>query len=158
MREETEEPCRQGERKRLFRKPIAKTHRALFTTQDGVRNAANLGMSKHKHPTETIVAATGTIAGAVVGAIAGPVGAVAGAIVGGAAGVAAGAVIEREEERAWQHDEKLDEEIGVYDGTLGAAPPNAPPARIGAFSAGSSGAGARPSEPPASGPIPEAEK
>ena len=105
-----------------------------------------------KHPTEAIVAASGTVAGAVVGSIAGPVGAVAGAIVGSLAGAVAGAALEDEDARASQHDEELDEAIGVYDGELGAAPPNAPPARIGAFSAGASGAG-RTSVPPASGPI-----
>ena len=93
--------------------------------------------SPKKHPTEAIVAASGTVAGAVVGSI---------------AGATAGAVLEDESERAHQHDEELDQAIGVYDGELGAAPPNAPPARIGAFSAGASGAG-RTSTPPASGPI-----
>ena len=106
----------------------------------------------NKHPTEAIVAASGTVAGAVVGSIAGPVGAVAGAIVGSVAGAAAGALLEVESERESRHDEELDEAIGVYDGQLGAAPPNAPPARIGAFSSGASGAG-RSSVPPASGPI-----
>jgi len=104
------------------------------------------------HPTEAIIAASGTVAGAVVGAIAGPVGAVAGAIVGSVAGSAAGAVLEDEEVRSSRHDEELDEAIGVYDGAMGAAPPNAPPARVGAFSAGASGAG-RSSVPPASGPM-----
>ena len=107
-----------------------------------------------KHATEAIVAASGTVAGAVVGSIAGPVGAIAGAIVGSVAGAVAGAALEDEDARASQRDEELDETIGVYDGQIGAAPPNAPPARIGAFSAGASGAGAgRTSVPPASGPI-----
>ncbi len=112
-------------------------------------------MDKHKrtNPTETIVAASGTIAGAVVGAMAGPVGAIAGAIVGSVAGAAAGAVLEEEEERHAHHDEELDEEIGVYDGTLGAAKKGAPPAKIGAYSASSSGA-ERESVPPAEGPMP----
>jgi phage tail tape-measure protein len=118
-------------------------------------------MSKRNHkktnPTETIVAASGTIAGAAMGSIAGPVGTIAGAIVGSVAGAAAGAVLEDEDAREALHEEQLDEEIGVYDGTLGAAPEDAPPARIGAFSAGSSGAG-RKSVPPSEGPIPEAEK
>lgn len=108
--------------------------------------------SRKKHPTEAILAASGTVAGAVVGSIAGPVGAVAGAVVGSVVGATAGAVLEDENERVHQHDEKLDETIGVYDGELGAADPNAPPARVGAFSAGASGAG-RTSAPPASGPI-----
>ena len=106
----------------------------------------------NKHPTEAIIAASGTVAGAVVGSIAGPVGIVAGAIVGSVAGAAAGAVLEDENERVHQHEDELDEAIGVYDGAIGAASPNAPPARVGAFSAGASGAG-RPSAPPASGPM-----
>lgn len=106
------------------------------------------------HRTESIVAASGTVAGAAIGSVAGPVGTVAGAVMGTVVGAAAGAVLERENERTHQHEDALDEEIGVYDGTLGAAPPDAPPARIGAFSAGSSGAG-RPSRPPTEGPISE---
>ncbi len=115
------------------------------------------GKHKRTNPTETIVAASGTIAGAVVGSIAGPVGAVAGAIVGSVAGAAAGAVLEEEEERHAQHDEELDEEIGVYDGTLGAAKKEAPPAKIGAYSASSAGAEDRPSTPPAEGPMQDVE-
>jgi phage tail tape-measure protein len=106
--------------------------------------------NRKNHRTEAVVAASGTAAGAAVGSVAGPVGAVAGAIVGGVIGAAAGAVLEQENERAHQHDEHLDEDIGVYDGQLGAASPDAPPARVGAFSVGASG-GARPSKPPTEG-------
>ena len=112
---------------------------------------------KRNHRTESIVAASGTVAGAVVGSVAGPVGTVTGAIVGGVVGATAGAVLEQEAERKHIHEDQLDEDIGVFDGTLGAAPPDAPPARIGAYSAGSSGGG-RPSRPPSEGPIPEADK
>ena len=113
------------------------------------RNKNKLGKN---HRTEEIVAASGTVAGAVFGTVAGPVGTVAGAILGGVVGAGAGALLEDQSARKHAHEEELDEDIGVYDGTLGAARPDAPPARVGAFSAPSSG-GERPSHPPSEGPI-----
>ena len=105
------------------------------------------------HRTESIVAVSGSVAGAVVGSVAGPIGTVAGAIVGSVIGAAAGAVLEQENEREHLHDEQLDHDIGVFDGELGAADPDAPPAKIGAFSSGSSGAGAAPAPRPSEGPM-----
>jgi len=109
--------------------------------------------------TEAIVAATGYAVGAVVGIIAGPAGVVAGAIVGSVAGAAAGAMLADSSRRKWHHDEVLDTAIGVYDGAIGAASPDAPKAKIGAFSSGSSGsAGITPSIPPPSeGPMQDVE-
>jgi hypothetical protein len=83
--------------------------------------------------------------------VVGPIGMVAGAVVGGVAGAMAGAVLDVEDERTSAHDHELDVEIGVIDGDIGAATPDAPPARRGAYSASSSGAGgggAQPSEGP----------
>lgn len=94
----------------------------------------------------------GAVAGAMVGAIAGPIGAIAGGAVGTAVGLIAGATLENEDRRASLHDEELDEQIGVIRGDMGAASPNQPPARIGAYSAGSAGV-RRPSRPPSEGPI-----
>ena len=117
--------------------------------------------------TEAIVAAAASLAGAAVGIIAGPAGVVAGAVIGSLAGAAAGAMLADSNHRRWHHDEELDTVIGVYHrggaaeqmmtGSMGAAPPDAPPARIGAFSSGSAGgAGARPSTPPPNeGPMQE---
>ncbi|HEY1957344.1 MAG TPA: hypothetical protein VGH28_17115 [Polyangiaceae bacterium] len=104
------------------------------------------------HRTEEIVAASGTVAGAMFGSMVGPVGTVAGAIVGGVVGAGAGVYLEDRAERERWHEDELDEDIGVYDGTLGAAPEDAPPPRIGAFSAEASG-GERQSHPPSEGPI-----
>jgi hypothetical protein len=73
-------------------------------------------------------------------------------VFGAAAGTAAGHLIADKEEEDREHDEKLDEEIGVIGGNIGAAKPGAPRARIGAPSAASSGAGGS-SQTPAEGPI-----
>jgi hypothetical protein len=86
-------------------------------------------------------AAGGAAAGAAAGAIAGPVGSVAGAVLGGAAGAIAENILEREEEASQLRGKALDEEIGVTSGSIGAPNLRHPPARTGAYSAGSSGAG-----------------
>jgi phage tail tape-measure protein len=101
-------------------------------------------------------AIAGEVAGAVVGSAAGPVGTITGMILGGIAGTVAGNLMERESERAGAHDEELDRTIGVVGGDLGAARKDAPPARIGAPSSASSGAGSY-GRTPAEGPIPEPE-
>jgi len=109
--------------------------------------------------TEAIFAAAASLTGATIGIIAGPAGVVAGAIIGSVVGAAAGVMLADSNSRRWHHDEDLDYDIGVYDGSLGAASPDAPPARIGAFSSGSAGGGtARPSTPPPNaGPMQEIE-
>ncbi len=94
------------------------------------------------------------IVGCVTGAIAGFVGAVFGACFGAFVGLLAGVIANREEVRSARHTAKLDREIGIIDGTLGTRWVRHMPARIGAFSMGSAG-GARVTQPPASGPIPE---
>lgn len=96
----------------------------------------------------------GAAAGAAIGAFAGPLGMVAGAVVGAAAGaIAASAVQDGDDEKA-AHDLALDEEIGVLGGELGAPNLKHPPARIGAFSAASSGASLGGRSTLAEGPIP----
>jgi hypothetical protein len=99
-------------------------------------------------------AATGAIAGAAAGAIAGPAGAIAGGLVGAVAGAAAGAAIADDATRRHAHAAELDREVGVTEGNLGAASPDQPPARVGAYSAGSAGA-AGSSATPCEGPIQE---
>jgi hypothetical protein len=97
-------------------------------------------------------AVAGEIAGGVIGIAAGPAGALAGMAIGALAGTVVGAGLEAEERRAHAHERELDEAIGLQDGDIGAAKPGAPAARIGAFSAGSSGVA--PHGPsPAEGPI-----
>lgn len=109
--------------------------------------------------TEAIFAAAASLTGAVIGIIAGPAGVVAGAIIGSVVGAAAGAMLADSNSKRWHHDEELDYDIGVFDGSMGAAPPDAPKARIGAFSSGSAGgAGNAPSMPPPNaGPMQEIE-
>ncbi len=105
--------------------------------------------------TEAFVAAAASIAAAAIGVIAGPAGVIAGALIGSVVGAGAGAMLADSSARRWHHDEELDKDIGVFDGRLGEAPPDAPAAEIGAFSTGSVGsAGATPSVPPPSeGPM-----
>jgi hypothetical protein len=66
-------------------------------------------------------AIAGELAGAVIGSIAGPAGALAGVVLGGIAGSVAGHVLEIDQERAAQDTKKLDEDIGVEGGDIGAA-------------------------------------
>jgi phage tail tape-measure protein len=103
-------------------------------------------------------AASGAAAGAAIGAFAGPPGVVAGAIIGAAAGAATGAALGSDHD-AEDEDKKLDEEIGVTSGNLGAASPNAPPATRGTYSGASAGAGTAglDDSAPDEGPIPHGE-
>jgi hypothetical protein len=84
-------------------------------------------------------AVSGAVAGAALGAVAGPPGIVAGGIVGTALGVLAGVGIDNADHAHDRHDRELDDAIGVTKGDLGAASPNAPPARTGAYSAAAAG-------------------
>jgi outer membrane lipoprotein SlyB len=96
-------------------------------------------------------AIAGEIAGAVVGSVAGPVGTIAGMVIGAAAGAIAGEELGAESERAHQHDEKLDQDIGVIGGDLGAVQPGGPPRRGSPSPASlglSRGGGSAPSEGP----------
>jgi hypothetical protein len=99
--------------------------------------------------------ALGAVAGATVGSIAGPPGAVLGAVLGAAAGALAGAAVVRDDHRKEEEDKRLDEEIGVTSGSLGAPNLKHPPPRHGLYSAVAAGAGSSgpPSRGPASGPI-----
>jgi phage tail tape-measure protein len=103
-------------------------------------------------------AATGAAAGAAIGAFAGPPGAIAGALIGAAAGAATGAALGSDHD-AEDEDKKLDEEIGVTSGDLGAASPNAPRAVRGTYSGASAGAGSTgvDDSAPDEGPMPHGE-
>jgi hypothetical protein len=89
----------------------------------------------HPHHTGEVAAVAGEIVGAVIGSAAGPVGVVAGMVVGALAGTLVGAGLEADEEWARKHDQKLDEEIGITGGELGAVQPGPSPAARGASSA-----------------------
>jgi len=97
--------------------------------------------------------ASGALAGAVLGAAAGPPGVAAGAIIGGIAGAITGAGLDTESSRDAARTRELDAEIGVSGGDLGAPGLKHPPAKIGAFSAASSGVDSSSGEDPAEGPI-----
>jgi hypothetical protein len=97
--------------------------------------------------------AGGAIAGAAAGAIAGPPGAAAGAVIGAIAGALAGAAIDKTEDSHAAEERKLDREIGVSEGELGAPNLEHPPAKIGAYSGASVGVGASDEDSPAEGPM-----
>jgi hypothetical protein len=71
---------------------------------------------------------------------------------GGAAGAVAENVLEREGKASLSRGKELDNEIGLTSGSIGAANLRHPPARIGAYSAESSGAGGG-RRTPAEGPL-----
>ncbi len=96
-------------------------------------------------------AATGAVAGAAAGAVAGPVGAMIGAVAGSAMGAMAGVALANDSDRRHVQDAKLDRDIGVTEGGMGAADPTQPPARVGAYSSASSGAAPRRASPRAKG-------
>jgi hypothetical protein len=121
------------------------------------KNASSTPASKasklrHEHEAEAGVA--GALAGAAVGAIAGPPGALAGAIIGGAFGAGAAAALEQSSADASARNEELDAEMGVSGGDLGAPNLKHPPAKSGAYSAGSAGVSSDGASP-AEGPIQE---
>lgn len=98
----------------------------------------------------------GAMVGAAVGSVAGPPGAVAGAVIGAAAGALAGNALDSQAQEDEATTEALDEEIGVSGGDIGAPNLKHPPARVGAFSGPSSGAGVGgEEEEPAEGPMQE---
>jgi hypothetical protein len=147
------------ETSRTRKSPISKkTDPESPETKAGTRDAAEAGI--HPHPEVPIVggAVAGAAGGALIGAIAGPPGAVVGAILGAAIGGTTGKALEDNAEDEAIIDEKLDDRLGLNGGPMGAAPKNQPPARFGAYSAGSSGV-APPSTQtfPAEGPMQAAE-
>jgi hypothetical protein len=93
------------------------------------------------------------LVGALVGVAAGPPGMIAGAILGGVAGALAGGVADDDASRQASHTRKLDEEIGVSGGDLGAPNLTHPPAKIGAYSMASAGLGSSSGGEPAEGPM-----
>jgi hypothetical protein len=104
---------------------------------------------------EVVGAVAGAAAGASVGAMAGPPGIAAGAAVGAIAGAMAERAVRRDGDEHATEDARLDAEIGVSGGDLGAPNLRHPPARVGAYSSASLGVGQRGGRQPAEGPIPE---
>lgn len=130
--------------------------KSLPDATDAEADAAGERPTRQAHAVSVPQAAAeilaGAAAGAAVGSIAGPPGAVAGAVIGTLLGTVAEVVLEREQERAAQDDAELDADIGVIGGHIGEARPDAPPPRIGAFSAASMGASTHEAED-SDGPI-----
>ncbi len=75
---------------------------------------------------------SGALAGAVLGVAAGPPGLLAGAIIGGVLGIVVGATLDTESNRRLARARKLDAEIGVTGGNLGAPHLLHPPASAAA--------------------------
>jgi uncharacterized membrane protein len=121
------------------------------------KNNASQSRSKQRLAHEVEGVAAGAIAGAAVGAAAGPPGALAGVVIGGVVGAVAGAVLDTQTTAAAEHDRKLDEEIGVIGGEIGAPNLKHPPAKVGAYSPASAGAGSSSDATLAEGPISEPE-
>jgi hypothetical protein len=111
--------------------------------------------SKQRLAREAEGVAAGAIAGAVLGSAAGPPGAIAGAVIGGVVGAVTGAVLDTQTTESVDRNRKLDEEIGVIGGEIGAPNLEHPPARIGAYSSASAGAGSSSDATLAEGPISE---
>lgn len=103
---------------------------------------------------EMSAGAVGALAGAGFGGIfAGPFGAAAGAVVGAAMGAATGWAVEQHAKDEAVHDLRLDRDIGVIDGDLGAPGLKHPYTGPVALSREAAGVGS-PSEPDeAAGPI-----
>jgi outer membrane lipoprotein SlyB len=93
------------------------------------------------------------LVGAMVGAAAGPPGMIAGAILGSVVGALAGAVVDDDASRQALQTRKLDAEIGVSGGDLGAPNLAHPRATIGAYSSASAGVSSASSGEPAEGPM-----
>jgi hypothetical protein len=115
------------------------------------KNVQSRVWRRREHEAE--VGAAGALAGAAVGAFAGPPGAVAGAIIGGVVGAVAGAALDDQSVDDATKDAALDEAIGINGGDLGAPNLEHPPALVGAYSAGTSGAGGGESGSSADGPM-----
>lgn len=109
--------------------------------------------SKRRHQHEAEAGVGGALAGAAFGVIGGPPGAVAGAVIGGIVGAMVAGVAESNAADVAAADRKLDADIGVIGGDIGAPNLKHPPVKAGLFSAASSGAGDSGGQSPAEGPM-----
>lgn len=106
---------------------------------------------RHRHEAEAGAAAA--VVGAAMGAMAGPAGVAAGAVIGGVVGVLASGAAESNAIELAETDRRLDRELGISEGDIGAPNLEHPPAKIGAYSVASSGAGSSSDSEPAEGPM-----
>jgi hypothetical protein len=142
--------------RRLARVARAMHSRNTMKTKQTKKGAPVSETANRKERVETALVA-GAVAGAAVGAMAGPPGVLIGGVVGGVTGVVAGRVLADDAERRHAHANEIDRDIGVTGGDMGAASPDQPPARIGAYSGGSAGAGSTSTRTPAEGPMQDVE-
>jgi hypothetical protein len=114
--------------------------------------AAQVRRDRLEHGAEGVAA--GAVTGAALGAIAGPPGMAAGAIVGAIAGAAAAMAAEDAVALRELRSEKLDREIGILGGDMGAPNLSHPAPRFGTYSEASLGvSGAEDALAPAEGPM-----
>ncbi|HEY8943291.1 MAG TPA: hypothetical protein VIM73_03470 [Polyangiaceae bacterium] len=101
------------------------------------------------HLLTALIGSLGAVSGAGFGALAaGPLGALAGGILGAAVGAGSGWAGDKHMSDKLREQRRLDDEIGVTKGSIGAPNLQHPPVRVGAFSAAASGAAAaRPTTP-----------
>jgi hypothetical protein len=96
------------------------------------------------------------LAGAAVGIYVGPIGVAIGAVLGAFVGLFAAYGLDRLAHETAARDSKLDQELGITGGTLGAPGLSHPPPVYGAYSAASAGAGGSSFDrEPAEGPFGE---
>lgn len=76
--------------------------------------------SKRRHQHEAEACVGGALAGAAMGVIGGPPGALAGAVIGGIVGAVAAGVADLNSDETEANDRKLDVDIGVIGGDIGA--------------------------------------
>lgn len=95
----------------------------------------------------------GAVGGALFGTMAGPPGMISGAIIGAIIGILAAAPFRDAELIRGAREDKMDVALGIYDGDVGAPNLEHLPAKVGAFSAASSGAQSYSDRAPAEGPM-----
>ncbi len=125
----------------------------VMNTEPHGKKSDGITVPSHPHTLRDASTVAGAAAGAAVGAIAGPVGAIAGGLVGTAIGALAGQTLDEKDAEETEHDQKLDRDIGVTKGDLGAASPDQPPARRGVYSAASAGVSGGGGSVPSEGPM-----
>src|SRR5438045_514306 len=95
----------------------------------------------------------GAISGALLGGLAGPAGAVAGALIGAGMGALSSVAFENVAAKHDAHDEKLDRDIGIAEGDIGAPGLRHPLPKVDAISSASAGADSSAGTAPSEGPI-----
>jgi hypothetical protein len=128
-------------------------------TADEFEQELKDGSASEKHAEEAVGAGAGALSGAALGAIGGPPGAIVGAILGGAVGAVAAYALEGGNGES-EHEQKLDEEIGVSGGDIGVPGLKHPGGQRGTYSSAAMGANTSTEsdeEELAEGPIPASE-